>query len=56
VFGGNAIGLGAVIKIYPVRMAENPMIVGIALVVAGFSLVALLLIPRWSYRPVQKTS
>lgn len=51
VFGGNAIGLGAVTRIYPERMAENPVIVGITLVVAVFSLAALLLIPRWSYCP-----
>jgi hypothetical protein len=51
VFGGNAIGLGAVIRIYPERMAENPVILGIALAVAVFSLAALLLIPRWSYNP-----
>jgi hypothetical protein len=51
VAGGNAIGLGAVIKIYPERMAENALIVWFAAGVALVSLVALLLIPRWSYRP-----
>ncbi|TRU10736.1 MAG: hypothetical protein EWV58_19860 [Microcystis aeruginosa Ma_MB_F_20061100_S19] len=51
VAGGNAIGLGAVIKIYPERMAENPIVVWITAVVAVISLIALLLIPRWSYKP-----
>lgn len=51
VLGGNSIGLGAVLKIYPDRMAENPMVIWITIVTAGISLVALLLIPRWSYKP-----
>lgn len=51
VAGGNSIGLGAVIKIYPERMAENPLVVWISVIVAIISLVALLLIPRWSYKP-----
>lgn len=53
VAGGNAIGLGAVIRIYPERMAENPAIAWLSAVVAVLSLIALLLIPRWSYRPDQ---
>jgi hypothetical protein len=48
---GNAIGLGAVIKIYPERMAENSIVVWVTSIVAVFSLIALLLIPRWSYKP-----
>ena len=51
VAGGNAIGLGAVIKIYPERMAENPLVVGGSVLVAIVSLAALLLIPKWSYKP-----
>jgi len=51
VAGGNGIGLGAVIKIYPERMAENPVVVWVSIVVAVISLLALLLIPRWSYKP-----
>lgn len=51
VAGGNAIGLGAVLKIYPERMAENPEIVWISGVIAILSFIALLLIPRWSYQP-----
>lgn len=51
VAGGNGIGLGAVIKIYPERMAENPVVVWGSIIVAVISLLALLLIPRWSYKP-----
>jgi hypothetical protein len=51
VAGGNAIGLGAVLKIYPERMAENSEIVWISGVIAICAFVALLLIPRWSYQP-----
>lgn len=51
VAGGNAIGLGAVIKIYPERMAENPVVVWGIGCIAVVSLIALLLIPRWSYLP-----
>jgi hypothetical protein len=51
VAAGNAIGLGAVIKIYPEHMAANPVVVWGSIVVAVISLVALLLIPRWSYKP-----
>lgn len=51
VAGGNAIGLGAVIKIYPERMAENPIVIWLTATVAVISLIALLLIPRWSYKP-----
>lgn len=51
VAGGNAIGLGAVMQIYPERMASNPSMVGLAAAVAVVALIALLLIPRWSYKP-----
>ncbi|WP_245652550.1 hypothetical protein [Methylophilus rhizosphaerae] len=51
VAGGNAIGLGAVLRIYPERMAANPEVIWISAVIAVFSLIALLLIPHWSYRP-----
>ncbi|MGZ3158002.1 MAG: hypothetical protein ACXU7H_02865 [Burkholderiaceae bacterium] len=54
VAGGNAIGLGAVIKIYPERVAENPLVVWCVALVAIASLVALLLIPIWSYRPYEE--
>jgi len=51
VAGGNAIGLGAVIKIYPERMAENPLLVWMTGIVTIISLMALLLTPGWSYQP-----
>lgn len=51
VAGGNAIGLGAVIKIYPERMTDNPVIVWLTVIIAIISVAALLWIPRWSYQP-----
>jgi hypothetical protein len=56
VAGGNAIGIGAVIKIYPERMSENPLVLWLKAFVAITSFVALLLIPRWSYKPNIKDS
>jgi len=56
VAGGNAIGIGAVIKIYPERMSENPLILWLTAIVAITSFIALLLIPRWSYKPNLKNS
>lgn len=53
VAGGNGIGLGAVIKIYPERIAENPTAIWLTAIVAVASIIALLIIPRWSYRPAQ---
>lgn len=50
VAGGNAIGVGAVIKIYPERIAANPATLWLTIVVAAISFVALLITPRWSYR------
>lgn len=51
VAGGNSIGLGAVVKIYPERMAENPIVIWVTIVIAAISLIALMLIPKWSYKP-----
>ncbi|WP_029147049.1 hypothetical protein [Methylophilus sp. 5] len=51
VAGNHAMGLGAVIKIYPDRIAEHPAIVWLTVIAALIALVALLWIPRWSYRP-----
>lgn len=53
VAGGNAIGIGAMLRIYPERMADNPVMVWITIATALGSFAALLLIPRWSYRPTQ---
>jgi hypothetical protein len=51
VAGGNAIGLGAVIKIYPERVADNPLVLWITGGVALACLAALLLTPKLSYTP-----
>ncbi|MDB6060968.1 MAG: hypothetical protein JWM78_1071 [Verrucomicrobiaceae bacterium] len=53
VTGGNAIGLGAVVKIYPERIAENPLVVLISFAVAVFSLVVILITPHWSYKATE---
>lgn len=51
VAGGNVIGLGAVLKIYPQRMAESPGTLWLSVAIAVVSVLALLLSPRWSYTP-----
>ena len=51
VAGGNAIGLGAVLHIYPQRMASYPLMLWISIAIALVSLLALLWIPKWSYTP-----
>ena len=53
VAGANIVGLGAVIKIYPERIAENPIAIWISGIVAICSFIALLLILKWSYKPNQ---
>lgn len=55
VAGGNGIGLGAVIKIYPARMAETPVILWLTAVIAVISITALLVLPRWSYHSPKKS-
>jgi hypothetical protein len=49
--GGNAIGLGAALKIYPQRIAESPLTFWLSILVATASVLLLLSIPRWSYAP-----
>ena len=51
VAGGNGIGLGAVIKIYPQRMADTPAVLWISVAAAIVSLMVVLVTPVWSYRP-----
>jgi hypothetical protein len=51
VASGNAVGIGAILRIYPERMAENPVMVWITIVTGVLSFLALLVTPRWSYRP-----
>lgn len=50
-FGGNAVGLFAADRIYPVQFAENPVSIWVAGILALASLVGLLWIPRLSYTP-----
>lgn len=51
VAGGNAIGLGAVISIYPQRVGENQLIWWVSVGIACASILVLLSSSRWSYRP-----
>ena len=51
VAGGNAIGLGAVITIYPQRIAETPITWWLSVAIAAFAVSILLLSPRWSFTP-----
>lgn len=51
VAGGNAIGIGAVLKIYPERIVETSPVLWLTVVLTIVSIVALLTIPRWSYKP-----
>ncbi len=51
VAGGNGIGLAAGYSIYTDRISENRAILWTAVVLSLASLAALLLNPRWSFRP-----
>lgn len=51
VVGGNVVGLGAFMSIYPEQMAAHPFMIGIAIVISILSLAALLVLPRWHYQP-----
>ena len=53
VAGGNAIGLGAVAKIYPERIGDAPLALWLSVAVAVISVIILLVTPRWSYTPEQ---
>lgn len=52
VVGGNVVGLGAFMSIYPEQMAAHPFMIGIAIVISILSLAALLVLPRWHYQPI----
>ena len=52
VAGGNAIGLGATIAIYPERIAAYPVIIWINLGIALISIIALLVLPKLSFRAI----
>jgi len=49
--GANAIGIGVVLQLYPERLADKPFVPGLLVASAIVSILALLVIPRWSYRP-----
>ncbi|MDX9736989.1 MAG: hypothetical protein RBT53_02465 [Azonexus sp.] len=51
--GANAIGIGVVLQLYPERLAGKPFILFLLIGGAIASVVALLVIPRWSYRPLE---
>ncbi len=51
VAGGNGIGLAAGLSIYPERINENPLILWAAVGCSVASMLALLLTPKWGFRP-----
>jgi len=53
VCGGNGLGLGAVFSIDPERVAQDPWALWLTLGLTLISVLALILIPRWSYRSAQ---
>ncbi|RIX49753.1 MAG: hypothetical protein D3M94_01850 [Rhodocyclales bacterium GT-UBC] len=54
--GANAIGIGTVLRLYPERLADRPLLTGVLVVAALLSILALLVIPRWSYQPPAEAS
>lgn len=54
--GGNLIGLGAVVKIYPHRLADSSVALWISMVIAIVSVLATLLSPQWGFTPEDQTS
>jgi len=53
--GANAIGIGVVLRLYPEHLADRPLIVTLLVIGGILSVLALLIIPRWSYRPPEVT-
>lgn len=51
VAGGNGIGLGAAVTIYPHRLADAPLVLWASVIAAVLSLAVLLITPKWSYTP-----
>lgn len=49
--GANAMGIATVCRLYPERIAENDFLLWLPAAGAVTSIVALVAIPRWSYRP-----
>lgn len=50
--GANAIGIGAVVRFYPERLADKPLLLILLACGAVAAVLALLIIPRWSYKPI----
>lgn len=50
--GANGIGIGVVLQLYPERLAGKPFVLNLLLGGAVVSVLALLIIPRRSYRPL----
>lgn len=50
VAGGNTIGLGAALHLYPGRLNEAPLSLWLAALVTGLSVLVLLVSARWSFR------
>lgn len=51
--GANAIGIGVVLQLYPERLADKPFVLYLLITGDVGSVLALLVIPRWSYRPIE---
>jgi hypothetical protein len=54
VAAANAIAIGAVIKIYPDRIGDTSVVIWITAIVAAACVIALLMMPRLSYRPASE--
>lgn len=54
--GANGIGIGVVLQLYPERLTDTPFTLPLLIGGAVISVLALLIIPRWSYRPLAITS
>ena len=55
VAGGNMIGLGAVIKIYPTRLNDSSLALWISIIIAIISVLIILFSPQWSFTPNEET-
>lgn len=50
--GSNSMGIAALYRVYPERIAESPWLLWVSVVAAVLATIALLIIPRWSYLPI----
>lgn len=56
VAGGNTVGFGCALNIYPQRIAEAPLTFWLSVAVAAASVLALLLSPRWGFTPEESAT